>query len=106
MKKLLALLLIVTLTTSCGKKTRTMKVGESISIKTETTGTSSEYLLDVVEANANNKDAKAINSILESGNAVVLHKGMWGKIEHVRKGKVQIHLLSGREVWVLYEYIE
>ena len=43
--------------------------------------------------------------IINSGKAVMLKEGMSGIIRHAKIGKVQIELLSGKQVWVLYDHI-
>ena len=106
MKRFTFILLVILAISSCGRKTRHIKIGSSVSMKTETVGTYDESTLDAIVRYSELHDDSIINLIIDSGDAVILKKGMGGIVQHAKLGKVQIELLSGKKVWVLYEHIQ
>lgn len=105
MKRSACIFILVLMLFSCGKSTRHVRVGDTVSLTTETVGTFDERTLDAIVMYSESHDDSSVNRIIESGDAVVLKKGMGGVVRHARVGKVQIELLSGKSVWVLYEHI-
>ena len=104
MKKFLYILLVF-LFVGCGKDVKHRKIGSTISLTTATVGTYDANTLDVIVRLAEQRNDSAIMEIINSGKAVMLKEGMSGIIRHAKIGKVQIELLSGKQVWVLYDHI-
>ena len=98
--------MLVLMLASCGKKTRHIRTGSAVSLNTETVGTYDASTLDAIVSCAEMHNDSLINLFIDSGDAVVLKKGTGGIVRHAKLGKVQIELLSGKYVWVLYKHIE
>ena len=105
-RNIITVIIVSLMVLSCGKNTRHIRIGESASFSTECIGTYDEATLDAIVKYSEEHNDSMVRYLIDSGDAVVLRKGMGCIVRHARIGKVQVELLSGKQVWVLYKHIQ